>query len=371
MTDTDHSSSLPTPWQQAPIPTIMLEGFSSMVRQAFAREPDTQRRFPQLERFLQQASFQEPTATPVETLAWQCATRSAALPPVAALCRLIDAPNDSDASAAHWLRADPVWLRADLTRVYLAAVGNLALDNDECAALSHELTPWLAELDIHIDTRHPQRWYVRLPAPSQVELPHPLSVVGEGLEDLWQACEHAEAASNAASSTFDHPFWLRLSNEIQMLLHAQPLNEQRRQTGLPEANSLWFWGAGQLPERCDFSYRIEPSQHAMLQGMTLWQQSQQAGLSALPGLWHWCPLPGETPLDALARLDTLLAECVQQIGGGSIRLLSDEGECWIASTGVSWWRLSWWRQLFSTRKATLLELLPPSQAPSIAAKAGL
>ena len=38
--------------------------------------------------------------------------------------------------------------------------------------------------------------------------------------------------------------WQALQNEVQMLLHSAPLNQQREMTGLPTVNSLWFWGAG-------------------------------------------------------------------------------------------------------------------------------
>jgi hypothetical protein len=35
----------------------------------------------------------------------------------------------------------------------------------------------------------------------------------------------------------------RLAGEIEMWLHAQPLNEARRQRGEPAVNALWLWGA--------------------------------------------------------------------------------------------------------------------------------
>jgi len=33
-----------------------------------------------------------------------------------------------------------------------------------------------------------------------------------------------------------------------MLLHHSPVNERREAQGLPRVNSLWFWGAGALPQ---------------------------------------------------------------------------------------------------------------------------
>ena len=42
--------------------------------------------------------------------------------------------------------------------------------------------------------------------------------------------------------------WRGLLNEAQVILHKHPLNTERAQRGLPPVNSLWFWGAGMLPE---------------------------------------------------------------------------------------------------------------------------
>ena len=42
-------------------------------------------------------------------------------------------------------------------------------------------------------------------------------------------------------------YWRRLLNELQMLLHAHPVNEQRLQNGLPAVSSIWPWSPGRLP----------------------------------------------------------------------------------------------------------------------------
>jgi hypothetical protein len=42
--------------------------------------------------------------------------------------------------------------------------------------------------------------------------------------------------------------WRHLLNEAQVILHNQPINERRVQQGQVPANSVWFWGAGALPE---------------------------------------------------------------------------------------------------------------------------
>jgi hypothetical protein len=42
--------------------------------------------------------------------------------------------------------------------------------------------------------------------------------------------------------------WRKLQNEIQMLWHIDPVNEEREQRGLPSINSLWISGIGKLAD---------------------------------------------------------------------------------------------------------------------------
>ena len=42
--------------------------------------------------------------------------------------------------------------------------------------------------------------------------------------------------------------WRKLQNEIQMLWHIDPINEEREQRGMPSINSLWISGIGKLSD---------------------------------------------------------------------------------------------------------------------------
>ena len=42
--------------------------------------------------------------------------------------------------------------------------------------------------------------------------------------------------------------WRKLQNEIQMLWHIDPVNEERELRGLPRINSLWISGIGKLAD---------------------------------------------------------------------------------------------------------------------------
>jgi hypothetical protein len=65
--------------------------------------------------------------------------------------------------------------------------------------------------------------------------------------------------------------WRKLQNEIQMLWHIGPVNEEREQRGMPSINSLWISGIGKLndvrvPEALKQS-RCLIGQHPMLAGL--------------------------------------------------------------------------------------------------------
>lgn len=61
----------------------------------------------------------------------------------------------------------------------------------------------------------------------------------------------------------------RLLGELQMLLHGHDVNLKRQQSGLPEINSLWFWGGGIAPERVERSLPVLFSDDPLFKGY--WQ----------------------------------------------------------------------------------------------------
>jgi hypothetical protein len=65
--------------------------------------------------------------------------------------------------------------------------------------------------------------------------------------------------------------WRKLQNEIQMLWHIGPVNEERAQCGMPSINSLWISGIGklsdvQVPSTLKASQRLI-GQHPLLSGL--------------------------------------------------------------------------------------------------------
>jgi hypothetical protein len=81
-------------------------------------------------------------------------------------------------------------------------------------------------------------------------------------------------------------------NEIQMLLHRCPVNEARAQRRQPRVNSLWFWGAGALPERRAAPCERAWGDHDLLAGLAACAECVAAPRPADPGRWLAQPLCG-------------------------------------------------------------------------------
>ena len=159
--------------------------------------------------------------------------------PVAALTREADR---GDAGNAHWLRADPAHVRADMTTARMLACGALGLSIDETERIARDLKPLFGDAGFLFEATTPERWTLRALAGS--ELPagaDPDDVLGDDLK--------LHLPAGAAGRR-----WRVLFNEAQVLLHNHPVNAERERRGAVSVNSLWFWGGGALPVRVKSAY---------------------------------------------------------------------------------------------------------------------
>jgi hypothetical protein len=173
--------------------------------------------------------------------------------PVAALTRQLDA---ADAGDGRWLRADPAHIAADMQGVRMLAHGPaLAITPDHGAQLAASLAPVFDAHGLQLSAPDPARWYLRLPA--AMVLP-PLVDIDQVLgDDLFDHLPQGEPGR----------LWRSLLSETQVLLHQHPLNARRSAQGQAAVNSLWFWGAGNLPDRIGHGYAQIRSPDPLLQAM--------------------------------------------------------------------------------------------------------
>lgn len=154
--------------------------------------------------------------------------------PMAAITRQYDA---GDALPHAWLRADPVYIRPEMSGARLMAWGNLGLSQAEADDFLKPLKRLFDKAGFPLSATAPERWYLQLPA--NLKLPDfssPVEGLGENL--LLHLPQGSEGQR-----------WRTLLNEAQIILHNHPRNIERLATGLLPINSLWFWGDGRLPDK--------------------------------------------------------------------------------------------------------------------------
>jgi hypothetical protein len=140
------------------------------------------------------------------------------------------------AGDAYWLRADPVHLRVMRDRIVLADADALSLSRQEADALAAAIGQHFGA-DLSPLPLHPQRWYLRYSQAPRLATT-PLSVAaGRDIDPLLPQGD-------------DAPRFRAELNELQMLLHEHPVNQERETRGELPVNSLWLWGGGRLPVAC-------------------------------------------------------------------------------------------------------------------------
>lgn len=138
-----------------------------------------------------------------------------------------------DAGEGCWLRADPVHLKLQSDWLALIPAEGFPIAGDEARELARTVNRHFADAFV-VHAPHPERWCLRAAGDIAIDALSPLELAG------------LDVNANLPRGP-DAQRWHALLNELQMLLHAHPVNEAREKRGEPPVNSLWFWGAGRLP----------------------------------------------------------------------------------------------------------------------------
>ena len=131
-----------------------------------------------------------------------------------------------------WLVADPVTLVPGRQDVTLAGRVD-DLERGECDELVTALNAHFHDDRLAFTATRPDACLARIPGVVAVTMTPVERARGTSLASLLPAGDDAAR-------------WRRWQDEIQMLLHAHPVNGEREARGQPPVNAVWFWGAGRL-----------------------------------------------------------------------------------------------------------------------------
>ena len=134
----------------------------------------------------------------------------------------------------YWLRADPVHLRLHNDGLILLAPETLEITEDESHDLTGALNRQFEAEGFVFCAPNPRRWYLKMPQVPKIRTVTLKQAIGRDVNRLLPEGE-------------ERLHWHRIFNEVQMLLHAHPVNTKRENRGVAVVNSLWFWGGGALP----------------------------------------------------------------------------------------------------------------------------
>lgn len=130
----------------------------------------------------------------------------------------------------------PIHLKVDMHNAIVVPLQNNQTNNDDISILINDLESYF-NVDCDIQSVAGGHWlmYLKQFDPPR-HYPHYLSVIGKKADPYTEQSKHRLP-------------WYKLINEMQMYLHAHEINQNRLQAGLLTINSLWFWGAGSLPQQ--------------------------------------------------------------------------------------------------------------------------
>lgn len=152
---------------------------------------------------------------------------------VAALERLADT---GLRDTACWWRADPAHLAPDRDQLVMLPQAFLAPTSREMQQIAQTINHYCSADGFKLETPRPERGYLRVSSEWQCLTWDPRRVAGRAVTEFMPAGRDENAVR-------------KFMTEIQMLLHAHPVNQAREACGQPAINSLWLWGGGRLPEQ--------------------------------------------------------------------------------------------------------------------------
>ncbi|WP_255535909.1 hypothetical protein [Polynucleobacter sp. MG-27-Goln-C1] len=203
----------------------------------------------------------------------------------------------------------PIHFHATRDHLILMAQSQIDLTANESAKLLEVALPFIEEdFGNKVIFQGQRDWFI--PAGPFVSLAtHSIDQAHGRNIDWWMPRDTSEVGIAK--------IWRKLQNEIQMLWHIDPVNEERAQRGLPSINSLWISGIGkladiQIPTLLKNVNQIYGN-HPLLTGLANYlevPQQNEIDFSKLQNTFAWIDRP-ESIWDDLRR--TLLSRELEEI----------------------------------------------------------
>jgi hypothetical protein len=174
--------------------------------------------------------------------------------PYAALSWLADTGSVADKDL---LRIDPVHLHPDMEYVLLFDSQHFELGAEQAAELVDALNEFLRAEGWHIEAPCAERWYLQGVNNGSTGYTPLKDVVGENILPHMPSGDLQDK-------------WRQILNELQMLLHIHPVNEQREQQGVYTINGVWPWGNASLRQVAKTDFRVCYGDAPLLLGLSVY-----------------------------------------------------------------------------------------------------
>ncbi|MCJ7451344.1 MAG: hypothetical protein MUO39_02575 [Steroidobacteraceae bacterium] len=198
-------------------------------------------------------------SNPVQDIPW----REWLLAPVAARTDLLRRCPAGPAGRANSTGRPPEGTWACARPVHLAtAIEHLRLAPEDVEVQAGESSALLEDINRHLEGRglrlHAQAgwvdWQLECDEPIECGSVEPELAAGRSIRDLMPGGRDGARVR-------------ALMNEIQMLLHEHPVNQDRAGHGRPAINTLWLWGFGRFEETDEVSLPMLYTDDAWLSGI--------------------------------------------------------------------------------------------------------
>jgi hypothetical protein len=162
--------------------------------------------------------------------------------------------NDMFDVSLNYMHADPVHLRADLDHAVLTSSADLFIKEKESEVLCDALNQHFNQDGLTFFRLNKNQWFVSSKNKIQLDTTPLVDATGRNINFLLPQGK-------------DSAYWKQVLTEAQMLMHSHEVNFNRENSGQQSINSLWFHGAGLLPELSNSKITSICSDHDMFKGL--------------------------------------------------------------------------------------------------------